>query len=144
MLRRRLAVLVLTLAGLVLGVSGCTLPTSDNGGGYGPGKDTGQLIRRKPKPAPTPLKSGVPALLRAKDSTWAPGDYVVSQGATVELKVVNSDQAQHSFTLEGDAVSKIIPSGGQVLVKLSDLGPGKHRFYCKYQQQEMQGWITVS
>jgi len=144
MLRRRLAVLVPTLAGLVLGVSGCTLPTSDDGGGYGPGKATGQLIQPKPKPAPTPLRSGVPAVLRAHDSSWVPGNYVVPQGATIELEVENSDQAQHSFTLEGGSISKIIPSGGQVLVKFSAPGPGKHRFYCKYQQQEMQGWITVT
>jgi Cupredoxin-like domain len=144
MLRRRLAVLLPTLAGLMLVVSGCTLPTSDNGSGYGPEKTGGQLIKTKPKPAPTPLKSGVPALLRAHDSSWAPGNYVVSQRATIELKVVNTDQTQHTFTLQGGSVSKIIPSGGQTLVKFAAPGPGKLRFYCKYQQQEMQGWITVT
>jgi hypothetical protein len=144
MLRRRLAVLVPTLAGLVLALSGCTLPTSDNGGGYGPDKAGGQLIQTKPKPAPTPLRSGVPAQLRAHDSSWAPGNYVVSQGATIELEVVNSDQTQHSFTLEGSSISKIVPAGSQALVKFAAPGPGKVRFYCKYQQQEMQGWITVT
>jgi hypothetical protein len=141
MLRRNLAVLVLTLAGLVLALSGCTLPTSDNGGGYGP---DGQLIRTKPEPAPTPLKNGVPAELQAKDSTWLPGSYVVPKGATVELKVVNGDQTQHSFTLQGGSVSQIIPAGGQTLVKFAAPSSGKVRFYCKYQQQEMQGWITVT
>jgi Cupredoxin-like domain len=144
MLRRRLAVLLPTLAGLLLAVSGCTLPTSDNGSGYGPEKAQGQLIQTKPKPAPTPLQSGVASVLRAHDSTWAPGNYVVSQGATIELEVVNSDQTQHSFTLDGGSISKIIPGGGQTLVKFAAPGPGKVRFYCKYQQQEMQGWITVT
>ena len=144
MLRRRLAVLVPTLAGLVLALSGCTLPTSDNGGGYGPDKASGQLIQTKPKPAPTPLKSGAPAVLRAQDPAWAPGNYVVAPWATIELEVVNGDQTQHSFTLEGGSISKIVPGGGRALVKFAAPGPGKVRFYCKYQQQEMQGWITVT
>jgi hypothetical protein len=144
MQRHRLAVLVPALAVLALAMSGCTLPTSDNGGGYGPEKAGGKLIQTKPKPAPTPLQSGVPALLRAHDSSWAPGNYVVPQGATIELKVVNTDLTQHSFTLQGGSISKIIPSGGQTLVKFAAPGPGKLRFYCKYQQQEMQGWITVT
>jgi plastocyanin len=144
MLRRRLAVLVPTLAGLVLGVSGCTLPTSDNGGGYGPGKASGQLIKPKPQPAPVQLRSGVPAVLRAHDSTWTPGNYVVARGASITLKVVNSDQLQHTFTLEGGSVSKILPSGGQVQVTFAAPAPGRHRFWCKYQRQEMEGWITVT
>jgi hypothetical protein len=144
MLRRRRALLVPTLAGLVLALSGCTLPTSDDGGGYGPGTASGQLIQPQPKPAPTPLKSGVPAVLRAQDSAWAPGNYVVAHGATIELEVVNGDQTQHSFTLEGGSISKIVPSGGQTLVRFAAPAAGKVRFYCKYQQQEMQGWITVT
>ena len=143
MLRRRLAVLVPTLAGLALVLSGCTLPTSNDGGGYGPGKGSEQLIQTRPKPAPTPLKSGVPAVLRAHDSSWTPGNYVVAHGATIELEVENSDQTQHSFTLEGGSISKIVPGGDTELVKFPAGGPGRLRFYCKYQQQEMQGWITV-
>jgi plastocyanin len=144
MLRRRLAVLLPTLAILALAASGCTLPTSDDGGGYGPAKADGQLIKPKPKPPPVALKSGVPAVLQAENSSWAPGNYVVGQGANIELKVVNRDQTQHSFTLQGGSVSKIVPSGGQVLVTFAAPGPGKYRFWCKYQQQEMQGWITVT
>ena len=143
-MRRRLAVLVPTIAVLALGVSGCTLPTSDDGDGYGPGKTNGQLIKTKPKPPPVVLKSGVPAVLKAQDSTWSPGNYVVPKGADIELRVVNGDQTQHSFTLAGGSISKIVPSGGQVLVSFAAPGPGKHRFWCKYQQQEMQGWITVT
>jgi hypothetical protein len=143
-MRRRLAVLVPTIAVLALGVSGCTLPTSDDGDGYGPGKTIGQLIKTKPKPPPVVLKSGVPAVLKAQDSTWSPGNYVVPKGADIELRVVNGDQTQHSFTLVGGSISKIVPSGGQVLVSFAAPGPGKHRFWCKYQQQEMQGWITVT
>jgi Cupredoxin-like domain len=143
-MRRRLAVLVPTLALIALGISGCTLPTSDDGGGYGPGKTDGQLIKTKPKPAPVVLKSGVVAVLKAQDSSWLPGNYLASKGAHIELKVTNGDQTQHSFTLEGGSISKIVPSGGQVLVTFAAPGPGKHRFWCKYQQQEMQGWITVT
>ncbi len=127
MLRRRRALLLPTLAGLVLALSGCTLPTSDDGGGYGPGKASGQLIQPQSKPAPTPLKSGVPAVLRAQDPAWAPGNYVVAHGATIELEVVNGDQTQHSFTLEGGSISKIVPSGGQTLVKFAAPAAGKVR-----------------
>jgi plastocyanin len=146
MLRRRLAVLVVTLAGLALGASGCTLPTTDDGGGYGPSGQSGkgnQQVLVTPQVTPVVLKSGVTTVLKASNSTWAPANYVAKEGSTVAFKVVNGDGIQHNFTFEGETLSKNLPTGSQVLVRFAAPGPGKHRFYCKYQRQEMQGWITV-
>jgi plastocyanin len=141
MLRRHTAVLALMLAGLLLGASGCTIPTSDNGGGYGP---TGKQAKAQPDlPAPVLLKSGVASVLQAKDYHWQPGNYVVAPDADVVLKVTNGDSMQHNFTVEGEGLSKNLPTGSQVLVKFPAPSPGKHRFYCKYHREEMQGWITV-
>jgi plastocyanin len=145
--RRHRSVLACALAGLLLGVSGCTIPTTDNGGGYGPsgqpGKADGQALGRPDRAAPVVLKRGVPAALKARDSHWTPAAYVVAPGASVILEVANADAMQHNFTLEGEGLSKNLPSGEEVRVKFSAPGPGRHRFYCKYQREEMQGWITV-
>jgi Cupredoxin-like domain len=144
MLRRRLAVLVLALAGLVLGVTGCTLPTTDNGSGYGPSGNGGRSAIKQPdQPAPVVLKSGVPTTMKVSNSSWAPGNYLVAPDATIALKVVNGDDMQHNFTLEGGSLTKNLPSGAEQLVRFSAPDPGRHRFYCKYHSQEMQGWITV-
>ncbi len=144
MLRRHTAVLVLTLAGLLFGVSGCTIPTTDSGGGYGPsGQNSRQAPKQPDQPAPVVLKSGVPGALKARDGRWVPANYVIAPGATMVLKASNGDAMQHNFTLDGGGISKNLPTGTEVLVKFSVPGPGKHRFYCKYQREEMQGWITV-
>jgi plastocyanin len=154
MLRRRTTPLAWALAGLLLGVSGCTLPTTDNGGGYGPSGPSRQSGRadqalvggatatRPDKPL-TVLESGVPAVLKVSESSWAPASYVVAPGASIALKVVNDDATQHNFTLEAPELSRNLPGGEELLLKFSAPGPGRHRFYCKYHRQEMQGWITV-
>jgi plastocyanin len=147
MLRRHTAVLACALAGLLLGVSGCTIPTTDNGGGYGPsgapGKARATALERPEQPAPVLLKSGVPTTLKASDSHWAPASYVVAPGASVIFELANADAMQHNFTLEGEGISKNLPSGDELQVRFSAPGPGRYRFYCKYQREEMQGWITV-
>jgi plastocyanin len=143
MLRRHLAVLALVLVGLVVGAAGCTLPTTDSGGGYGPGKGDRQALTKPDEPAPVVLKSGVASTLKAVDGRWSPRAYVVAPGASIVLRIANTDSMQHNFTLEGGNVSRNIPTGSSVLIRLSAPSPGKHRFYCKYQRQEMQGWITV-
>ncbi|SRR6266508_1801047 len=143
MLRRHPAVLALTLTGLLLGVSGCTIPTTDNGGGYGPSGQSVKAARQADQPAPVVLKSGVASVLKAKDARWLPQSYVVAPDANIVLKVANGDATQHNFTLEGEGLSKNLPTGSEVVLKFSAPSPGKHRFYCKYQREEMQGWITV-
>lgn len=143
MLRHRTTVLACALAGLLLAVSGCTLPTTDNGGGYGPSGQSSKALEQPDQPPPVVLKSGVPAVLKARDSRWWAARYVAAPGASIVLEVVNSDGMQHNFTLEGEGISKNLPSGAEELVKFSGLTPGRHRFYCKYQREEMQGWITI-
>jgi plastocyanin len=146
MLRRHPLPFACALAGLVLGLvlSGCTLPTSDNGGGYGPSnKAGGQAPRQADQPAPVVLKSGVPAALKARDSSWTPANYMAAPGASIILKITNSDSMQHNFTLDGEGISQNLPTGQLMQVRFTAPGPGRHRFYCKYQREEMQGWITV-
>jgi Cupredoxin-like domain len=144
MLRRHTAVLALVLVGLLVGAAGCTLPTTDSGGGYGPsGKGDRQALTKPDEPAPVVLKSGVASTLKAVDGRWTPRDYVVAPDASIVLRVANNDSMQHNFTLDGANISRNVPTGSQALIRFSAPSPGKHRFYCKYQRQEMQGWITV-
>ena len=53
--RRRLLLTVTGMVAVALAVSGCTIPTTKDGGGYGP---SSQSARKAAPPAPVELRSG--------------------------------------------------------------------------------------
>ena len=139
---RRLLILIVTgLAAVALAVSGCTIPTTKDGGGYGP---SGQAARKATQPAPVELRSGAKQELKSSDASWTPATYVTATGAKVVLDVSNTDPTQHNFTLGDLEISKNIPPDTSTLIRFTAPKPGRYRFYCKYHQQEMQGWLTVT
>ena len=141
--RRRLLLTVSTLVAVVLAVAGCTIPTTKDGGGYGP---SGQSNRNGSTAEQVPaveLRSGAKEKLKSADSSWTPAGYVTATGAKVVLDVSNADPTQHNFTLSDLEISKNIPPDTNTLVRFTAPKPGRYRFYCKYHQQEMQGWLTV-
>jgi plastocyanin len=138
--RRRLLLTVSTLVAVALAVAGCTIPTTKDGGGYGPSNQTPQ------KPAPPPpveLRSGTKQELKSADAAWTPALYETATGAKIVLNVSNTDPTQHNFTLGELEISKNIPPDKSALISFTAPQPGRYRFYCKYHQQEMQGWLTV-
>ena len=78
--------------------------------------------------------------------TSVPADDATSTtaaGAKIVLDVSNADPTQHNFTFGDLEISKNIPPDTSALIRFTAPKPGRYRFYCKYHQQEMQGWLTV-
>ena len=138
--RRRLLLTVSSLVAVALAVTGCTIPTTKDGGGYGP---SNQTARKAEPPPPVELRSGAKEELKSSDASWTPATYVTATGAKVVLDVSNTDPTQHNFTLGDLEISKNIPPDTSTLIRFTAPQPGRYRFYCKYHQQEMQGWLTV-
>ena len=138
--RRRLLLTVSTLVAVAFAVSGCTIPTTKDGGGYGPAN---QNARKAAKPAPVELRSGAKQKLKSTNASWAPAAYVAAAGTKVVLDVSNADPTQHNFTFGDLEISKNLPPDTSTLIRFTAPQPGRYRFYCKYHQQEMQGWLTV-
>jgi plastocyanin len=139
--RRRLLLTVSSLVAVALAVTGCTIPTTKDGGGYGP---SNQTIRKAAKPAPVALQSGAKQKLKSTDSSWTPAIYTAPAGAKIVLDVSNADPTQHNFTFGDLEISKNLPPDTSTLIRFTAPQPGRYRFYCKYHQQEMQGWLTVT
>ena len=93
--RRRLLLTVSTLVAVALAVTGCTIPTTKDGGGYGP---SNQTARKAAQPAPVELRSGARQKLRSSDSAWKPALYTTAAGAKIVLDVSNADPTQHNCT----------------------------------------------
>ena len=139
--RRRLLLTVSTLVAVALAVTGCTIPTTKDGGGYGPSNN--QSARKAAQPAPVELHSGTREKLKSSNASWTPAVYVAATGTKIVLDVSNTDPTQHNFTLGDLEISKNIPPEASALIRFTAPKPGRYRFYCKYHQQEMQGWLTV-
>jgi plastocyanin len=139
--RGPLAALVAVLVAVVLAAAGCTIPTTKDGGGYGPsGAAAGSGDASKKA---VWLRSGVTAKLAGKDFSWSTGRYLAKPGTAVVLDISNRDSTQHNFTLGGVNISKNIPADGRAEVRFTAPKPGRYRYWCKYHQEEMQGWLTV-
>jgi plastocyanin len=138
--RRRLLLTVSASVAVALTVAGCTIPTTKDGGGYGPAN---QSAHKAAAPAPVELRSGAKQKLKSKDASWTPATYVTTAGAKVVLDVSNSDPTQHNFTFGDLEISKNLPPGTSTQISFTAPKAGRYRFYCKYHQQEMQGWLTV-
>jgi plastocyanin len=138
--RRRLLLTVPTLLAVALVVAGCTIPTTKEGGGYGPSK---QNVSKAKAPPPVELRSGATEKLKSSNATWTPAGYVTATGAKIALDISNADPSQHNFTFGELEISKNIPPDTSTKVSFTAPEPGRYRFYCKYHQQEMQGWLTV-
>jgi plastocyanin len=138
--RRRLLLTVSTLVAVGLVAAGCTIPTTKDGGGYGPSNQNA----RKAKPAPVELHSGAVQKLKSVDASWTPAAYQAASGTKIVLDVANADPTQHNFTFGDLEISKNLPPDTSATIRFTAPKPGRYRFYCKYHQQEMQGWLTVT
>jgi plastocyanin len=138
--RRRLLLTVSTLVAVALAAAGCTIPTTKDGGGYGP---SNQNARKAAQPAPVELHSGTKETLKSSNASWTPAVYEATSGTKIVLDVSNTDPTQHNFTLGDLEISRNLPPETSALIRFTAPKPGRYRFYCKYHQQEMQGWLTV-
>jgi len=139
--RRRPLLTVSALVAVTLAIAGCTMPTTKDGGGYGPSNQ--QAVRKAAKPAPVELRNGAEQKLKSSNASWTPAAYVTAAGAKVVLDISNADPTQHNFTFGDLKISKNLPPDTTSQVRFTAPKPGRYRFWCKYHQQEMQGWLTV-
>jgi plastocyanin len=139
--RRRLLLTVSTLVAVALAAAGCTIPTTRDGGGYGPSKKSAS---KAAKPAPVELHSGTKQKLKSVDASWTPAAYQAASGTKIVLDVSNADPTQHNFTFGDLEISRNLPPDTSALIRFTAPKPGRYRFFCKYHQQEMQGWLTVT
>jgi plastocyanin len=139
--RRRHLLTVSSLVVVALAVAGCTIPTTKDGGGYGPSNQSARTAAQPPPPVE--LRSGARQELKSANAAWTPALYVAAPGAKIVLDVANADPTQHNFTLGDLEISRNIPPDTSTLIRFTAPEPGRYRFYCKYHQQEMQGWLTV-
>ena len=138
--RRRLLLTVPTLLAVALVVAGCTIPTTKDGGGYGPSSENASKAKAPP---PVELRSGATEKLKSNNASWTPKGYVTATGAKIVLDISNADPTQHNFTFGELEISKNLPPDTSTKIRFTAPEPGRYRFYCKYHQQEMQGWLTV-
>jgi hypothetical protein len=138
--RRRLLRTAPTLVVVALAVAGCTIATTEDGGGYGP---SNQTARKAAAPPPVELRSGAPERLESANASWTPAGYVTATGAKIALDISNADPTQHNFTFGELEISQNLPPDTSTQIRFTAPEPGRYRFYCKYHQQEMQGWLTV-
>jgi plastocyanin len=144
MSRSRRLPTVSALLVVALGVAGCTIPTTKDGKGYGPSDQFArQTGAAEPVVKTVELRSGAKSKLSTKNAAWNPSRYVTAAGASVVLDVVNNDSSYHNFTFADLRLSKNLAPDAHALVRFKAPEPGRYRFYCKYHQQEMQGWLTV-
>ena len=138
--RRRALLIVSTLVAVPLAVAGCTIPTTKDGGGYGP---SNQSVNKAKAPPPVELRSGATEKLKSSNASWTPAGYVTASGAKIVLDISNADPTQHNFTFGDREISRNLPPDTSTQIRFTAPKPGRYRFYCKYHQQEMQGWLTV-
>jgi plastocyanin len=144
MSRSRRLLSVPALLGVALAVAGCTIPTTKDGRGYGPSDEFArQHGASEPVVKTVELRNGVEAQLSTKNAAWNPSRYVAAAGTSVVLEVVNDDNGYHNFTFGDLKLSRNLAPDAHTVVRFKVPEPGRYRFYCKYHQQEMQGWLTV-
>jgi plastocyanin len=144
MSRSRRLLSVSALLGVALAVAGCTIPTTKDGKGYGPSDEfSRQHGAAEPVVKTVELRNGVETKLTTKNASWNPSRYVAAAGTSVILDVVNNDNGFHNFTFGDLKLSRNLAPDAHAVVRFKAPQPGRYRFYCKYQQQEMQGWLTV-
>ena len=73
------------------------------------------------------------------DNAFEPADVTVSAGDT--LTIVNTGQAPHTFTVEGEEIDEELDPGAESEVTI-DLEAGSYPFVCKL-HPEMTGNLTV-
>jgi plastocyanin len=141
--RSRRLLTVSALLGVALAVAGCTIPTTKDGKGYGPSDEVARQNGAEPVVKTVELRSGAKAKLSTRNASWNPSRYVAAAGASLVLDVVNDDTGYHNFTFADLRLSRNLAPDAHALVRFKAPDPGRYRFYCKYHQQEMQGWLTV-
>ena len=96
-----------------------------------------------PSPRRSPGRSGL-------HGRWVAGLLALLLGAALASvgAVAGAQQDPGTSPPESSAPETSAPdtnaSDTTAVIRFTAPKPGRYRFYCKYHQQEMQGWLTVT
>jgi plastocyanin len=127
------------LAAAALGACGSS--SSSSGSGSSGGAYGGSSSKTSASTAATTGSSGGASALSAKDFAFTPTTLSVKSGGSV--KFTNTGSVEHSFTVNGQSISKDVEAGESATIKVS-LPAGTYQFHCKYHPTQMKGTLTVS
>ncbi len=93
--------------------------------------------------APTPSSQIVD--LTARDFSFAPDELKGALGESFEVKLVNSGDAPHTFTVDALNVDEILNPGDETTFILTPTDPGDLAFYCRFHVAGgMRGVFVIS
>jgi plastocyanin len=88
---------------------------------------------------------GTPAIkqveVTAADLSFDTASISAEPGESVELTLTNSDDTEHSFTI--DDVIDVETEGGEEASDTFTATEGTYKFYCRYHPDQMNGELTV-
>jgi plastocyanin len=79
-----------------------------------------------------------------KDFSFTPGKLQVEAGQELEIKLTNSGDAPHTFTIEEFDVDAELQSRAETTVLVTPAEAGRFTYYCRFHEaQQMEGALTV-
>lgn len=135
---------LIAIAVLLLLAAACSKSSSTpTAGGSEPAKPGGQLVTSLPPGggADCPDLSGDnPFKIKIKDFAFVPDCLTASGSASITI--VNEDQTDHNFTIDGTQISVPVNAGQTFNGESAGLSPGTYQFHCAI-HPTMTGTITV-
>ena len=94
--------------------------------------------------ATPPVRADEPRFnLAIKDHRFEPTEIEVPAGRKFELLVVNEDKTAEEFESKSLHREKIIPGGGQAVLTLGPLKPGRYEFFGEFNPKTARGFIVA-
>lgn len=96
------------------------------------------LMTALPAAAETPMFE-----ILIKDHKFEPAEVVIPANTKVKLLVKNLDPTPEEFESFDFNREKIIPGGGQAVIFVGPLEPGRYNFFGEFNMETAQGYLVV-
>ena len=90
-----------------------------------------------------PVQQGGQITLRIKDNRFVPAELEVPANTKFELLVVNEDPTPEEFESHELNREKIVTGGGQIVVPIGPLKPGRYPFFGEFHMKTAQGALIA-
>ena len=91
----------------------------------------------------TPINAAGQIEVTLKDHRFSPAEIHVPAGKRVELLVHNGDATADEFDSTSLKVEKVIAGGGQGIVRIRALDPGRYPFMGEFHPDTAQGLVVA-
>ena len=92
-------------------------------------------------PSPTNAQGQVEVVL--KDHRFAPAEVHVAAGKQSQLLIKNQDATAEEFDSKSLKIEKVIAGGGEGVVRLRELQPGRYPFMGEFHPDTAQGVVVA-